>query len=276
MNNTIKIKKVSGFTLVEILIGTMIFAVVMVITTGVVGQSVGYQSKIRAIRQTSEESRKLADMVTRDVREANGEFSIQYNDTATGTPKTVEYDSGLALFGCTETSCSALTESTNGSNADYNTAIGVVPLVATKPVNTIVVKSENKIKVYISYRSRAQAIYYHEYDPSTMDNGRFREADGTTLSRLDQVVAKSNNVHTDGLLAGSLDTWNYSGANYSPEMKTILLSLQYYAPQKGDVKNKQIFFRFRIISEMGLPTESPKEHATSIITTTVASRNYNH
>lgn len=274
MNKTSKIKKYSAFTLIEILIGTMIFAVVMVITTGVVGQSVGYQSKIRAIRQTSQESRRIAEMITNDVREANGEFSIQYTDTATGAPKTVEYDSGLALFGCTESNCSVLTESTNGSNADYVTAIDVVPLSAAKSVNTIVVKSENKIKVYVFYRNRAQAIYYHEYDPNAMDSGRFREADGTTLNTLDQVVAKSNNVHNDGLLAGSLDTW--VNPSTSLEMKTILLSLQYYAPQKGVAKTKQIFFSFRVISELGLPTANPKEHATSIITTTVSSRGYNH
>ena len=274
MNKTSKNKKYSGFTLIEILIGTLIFASVMVMTTGAVGQSVGYQSKVRAIRQTSTESRRLAEMISRDVREARGDFTVAYTDS-TG-PHKAEYDSGLALFNCTENSCSVLTESTNGSNASYNTAIGVAPTTEANTVNTFVIKSENKIKIYIVYREAAQAIYYYEYDPNTMDSGRFREEDGTTLVTLNQIIAKSNLDHNDGLLAGSLDTWVNS--TNSLEMKTMLLSLQYYAPQKSVLavpspKTKQIFFSFRIISELG-SLANPREHSVSIISTTVTSRDY--
>ncbi len=272
--NKSKNTKYSAFTLIEILIGTLIFAVVMVITTGVVGQSVGYQSKIRAIKQTSEESRKLADMITRDVREANGEFTIKYTN-GVGL-QTGEYDSGLAFFSCGQAACSArITEATNITTDDFNSAISLVPIAPNQAgyVNTIVAKSQNKVKVYFFPRSSARAVYYYEYDFSTMVSGKFKESDGTELT-LEGVVKKSYDNHAVGLVAGSADTWIHPTT--SLEMKTVFLSLQYYAPPKGAAKTKQTYIRFRIISELGLITKNPKEHAVSIITSTVTSRGYDH
>lgn len=72
MKNQTKYSK--AFTLIEVLIATMIFAVVMVITTGVVGNSVKYQTKIRAVRETSGETSRLADLITSDIRSANSKI----------------------------------------------------------------------------------------------------------------------------------------------------------------------------------------------------------
>lgn len=71
-----------GFTLMEVLVASSIFAVVMVFVTGAVVASSNYQSKIRIMNQTSEESRRLADMITRDVRSANFKLSINPNGTS--------------------------------------------------------------------------------------------------------------------------------------------------------------------------------------------------
>lgn len=273
MDKTSKNKKYSGFTLIEILIGTLIFAAVMVMTTGAVGQSVGYQSKVRAIRQTSAESRRLAEMISRDVREARGDFTVAYTDS-TGSQK-AEYDSGLALFNCSATKCTVKTEAKNIINEDITSAnnINIVSPSELGSANTMLVKSENKIKIYFFYRGTAQVIYYYEYDPLLMSDGKFLESDGTTLHTLEQVLASRGGAvpHKDGLIAGNVDTW--ANPTNSVELKTVLLSLQFYTPPKGTVKTKQVFIRFRIISELG-SLANPREHSVSIISTTVTSRNY--
>ena len=68
-----------GFTLIEILVSTAMFAVLMVMTTSIIIQSVGYQSKLRAIRAASQESRRIADMLTRDIHSANRKIDYSAN-----------------------------------------------------------------------------------------------------------------------------------------------------------------------------------------------------
>jgi prepilin-type N-terminal cleavage/methylation domain-containing protein len=60
-----------GFTLLEVLIASSMFAVVMLMTTATIAGSSSFQSKLKAMRETSEETRRLADMITRDVRSAS-------------------------------------------------------------------------------------------------------------------------------------------------------------------------------------------------------------
>jgi len=68
--------KQKGFTLIEILVATTIFALVMVITTGVVSRSSAFNSKLRVQRQIQEEILRIADMITRDIRSANASGKI--------------------------------------------------------------------------------------------------------------------------------------------------------------------------------------------------------
>lgn len=65
-----------GFTLMEVLVATAIFAVIMVIVTATVAQTSSYRTKLKAMRETSEETRRLADMITRDVRSANKPINV--------------------------------------------------------------------------------------------------------------------------------------------------------------------------------------------------------
>lgn len=69
----------------EVLVAASIFAIVMVMTTGVLGQSSTYDSKIKKMRETSEESRRLADMITRDVKLARKQIVIE-NDFVSLAP----------------------------------------------------------------------------------------------------------------------------------------------------------------------------------------------
>lgn len=70
-----------AFTLIEVLIATTIFAFVMVMTTGVIAQSTSYQSKITAVRDSSQESARISDAIARDIRTATADpFKVTDKD----------------------------------------------------------------------------------------------------------------------------------------------------------------------------------------------------
>lgn len=84
-----------GFTLMEILIAAAIFASVMIIATGVLAESAAYRAKLKTMKETSEESRMLADMLTRDIRSANGNAKIALCSDVTCTKN---FKNGLAII----------------------------------------------------------------------------------------------------------------------------------------------------------------------------------
>ena len=71
-----------GFTLFEILIASAIFAMVMVIVTGVIAQMSSYNNKIKLSKNVSEETRKVADQISTDVRQAINEKGTSSNINA--------------------------------------------------------------------------------------------------------------------------------------------------------------------------------------------------
>lgn len=73
-----------GFTLMEVLVSTAIFAVVMAIATGVIAQGSSYSTKIKKMRETSEDARRLADMLTRDIKSVKSPIKAQYNSSING------------------------------------------------------------------------------------------------------------------------------------------------------------------------------------------------
>ena len=87
-----------AFTLMEILVTAMIFAAIMIIATAVLAQSSTFRIKLSEIRKTSEEARRLADQITRDVRSANSPIKIE-SGSAPSTIITV-IPNGLALVFC--------------------------------------------------------------------------------------------------------------------------------------------------------------------------------
>jgi prepilin-type N-terminal cleavage/methylation domain-containing protein len=128
-------KKLKGFTLMEVLVSAVIFSVVMVITTGVIAQGSTYGTKIKAMRETSEETRRLADMITRDVRSANVATRVMSGDVISGITYH-NYKNGIVLFNCTIpiSSCSIVGN--------------LSPIASTTPANTLLISTKNSCKVY--------------------------------------------------------------------------------------------------------------------------------
>lgn len=68
----------AGFTLMEVLISAAIFAIVMAIATGVIAQGSTYATKIKKMRETSEDARRLSDMITRDIKSVKNPVKVKY------------------------------------------------------------------------------------------------------------------------------------------------------------------------------------------------------
>lgn len=260
-----KIKK--GFTLLEILIASTIFAVVMILTTAIVSQGGSYFSKLRAQKAVSEDTRRLADLVARDFREARGAMKIAYNDGA--GDKTVDYKKGIGFFAC-----------------DYDTS-RCVPVYAklsseVSSANTIVLATADKLKVYWFVGNYARATYYYEFPISQLNQSTGQIDIGPFDHRsLNNIVNQSSLVlggdAEKGLVSGSAASavaYRDSGsAMNTREIKTALDFISFYCSNATANVVDQTFLMFNISSEVGLPSEITS-YATTSIRTMVTSRDY--
>ena len=72
MNKIKKNKTSKGFTLIEIVIATAMFAMIMVITASTFSWAVAYNGKLKQMRLTSINGMKVAEDVSSEIRLANG------------------------------------------------------------------------------------------------------------------------------------------------------------------------------------------------------------
>jgi len=63
-----------GFTLIEIMIASLLFSVAMIIATAVFYNTVGSRSKVEVIRDTAQSGRLAMEEITRNIRLANGAY----------------------------------------------------------------------------------------------------------------------------------------------------------------------------------------------------------
>jgi len=194
-------KKLKAFTLIEILIATGIFSVVMVMTSGVISQSSGYQSKLQASRAVSEESRKIADAVSRDLRLADGNLEIKLNSSDASV---ATFKSGVVLFQCAS-SCKYIDSAT--ATAPDNVPQNLSENPANYKANALIVFSGDK---YIFYHSVGGFIYSR-----TMAKAEIASwSDATGALRIHNASAKSIfslMVNTDPFKVSSADMTNSLG-----------------------------------------------------------------
>lgn len=134
--------KRKAFTLMEILIASSIFAVVLVMATAVLGQSSTYQTKLSETRKTSREVQSIADMITRDVRSTNG-------DTLQFVNATYAFKNGIFMFKF----------STSGFAPRYHDIPGTDPAVYDANVLVLDMKTE-------------YAVYFNTIDQKTICYGK--------------------------------------------------------------------------------------------------------
>lgn len=96
----LRMKTTRGFTLLEVLIATAIFAVAMVLAGGVVAQTVRYQNKIGNVRLVVGESQRLSDLISADIKLANAAGTVTSKVGPGNHYGEYDYKNGLALFNC--------------------------------------------------------------------------------------------------------------------------------------------------------------------------------
>ncbi len=130
----LQIKK--AFTLIEVLIATMIFAVVMVMTTGVITQSVNYTTKTKALRDASEEAARISDAISRDLKTASGPFNVanlDINGNVTPLSQQSQYPNGIDLG-----TCSGFDPSLTGLQRG----------TSSYPSDVIIINTKDSIRIY--------------------------------------------------------------------------------------------------------------------------------
>jgi len=139
-----KTKFKKAFTLLEILIASSIFAVIMLITTGTVAQSSSYRSKLKTLREVNEETRQIADQITRDVRTGTSMAQVEALDGT--TKKTRTFKNGLALLKCKGSvyQCSFV-NATTGNITDGNPFNSTDSIIA----NTLIISTKDAYKIYV-------------------------------------------------------------------------------------------------------------------------------
>jgi len=75
---TAKFKK--GFTLIEVLIAATIFALVMVIVASTLSWASTYNSRLGEMRKVGNDARKIMNMISDDIRQANGTKLYEYDN----------------------------------------------------------------------------------------------------------------------------------------------------------------------------------------------------
>ncbi len=166
-----------GFTLIEILIASTIFAVIMLIVTGTFTWASSYNGKLKEMRDTSLSARKAMDIISRDVRQANGKATLK---------------KGLSRYEMSEiafiqfTAADSFVSPTINSNPDgyfpswlkYNSSSGILP---TNLQNGIVIIQESKKKIII-YRNIPADNPNSNYDLFRYEGDIQSEIDITTLN----------------------------------------------------------------------------------------------
>ena len=224
-----------AFTLMEILIAASIFAIVMVIATGILGQSSSFRGKIKAQRESSEDAKKIADMISRDVREATGPVTVNL-DTNPIVSKT--YSGGIVLQ-----------KVTLGSTAIFkyfSAPFDYSSLPTTNPdANTLIIATKSKIIIYANINS---SIYRKAVDYSSP--GIFNMADIAFTFLLPENKINSSNVDTAIFFGG-------------------------YSPATTSTNLQQPYLQFILTCQTkGYSSLSPNSRAIIEIRSTVTARNF--
>lgn len=126
-----KEQDLKGFTLIEILIASTIFALILVMATATFSMTSSYNSKISATRNAISSARDAQIKISDDVRLSNGSAKVKLSDSAIEEPVTVKdvflitLDSSGAFTGVNFATTAVVTAAPDYGSAP-NYALGVV------------------------------------------------------------------------------------------------------------------------------------------------------
>ena len=198
-----------GFTLIEVLIASAIFAAIMVMATGVIMQTSTYHGRLRSSRQVSEDARRLADMITRDIRAAKGGVTIPIYGK--------NFSSGMVLLLCdTAAKVCSLADDSNPND---------------KSANTLVLFSPDSYQIYVSVGD-------------TAGNAKI-----AYLSKTGDPAVELKDFKIREVIFGTSGLLNDSNKQITDSAFSTFVSFNGYAPDSEAVIKQQPYAAFRIISQ---------------------------
>lgn len=185
----------NGFTLLEILIASAIFASVLIFTTATIAQGSTFQGKLRTMREVNFEAKKIADQITRDVREANSRITVK-----DGSNDLRSFRNGVAIL-CFYNSWDIYKHK--------NSDVGDNPTNYPDPVNVrnrrsydtnvLITAKDGKAKIYVSGFHEEEMIdrnntdktglYYKEFDLATITT--------ITSTQINETVSSGEMISSD-------------------------------------------------------------------------------
>lgn len=263
--NFITIKKRSAFTLLEILIATTIFSIVMIMTSGIIAESSSYKEKIATTRDVSIIARRLADQISRDMHATVVPGNVNYGlGQAEPGNVSMSFKKGIALFYCSAASgCTPKHFTANSINEGEN-VVGIGQDSTDLQANVFILftKSDdptlNLVRVYGSTDVNDGVVYY-------------REVTIPIASALDINTLYFRSFDDDDIIAGE------SPSDGGIETG-VRISFGGYGPDTNSydkILRIQPYVNFIIESKTrGYDNLGPKERALSRIRSMVTVRNY--
>ncbi|OQA04137.1 MAG: hypothetical protein BWY68_00497 [bacterium ADurb.Bin400] len=248
-----RLPRKKAFTLLEVLIAATIFATIMTMATGTVSQARSFQSRLARSREVSEDVRRIADLVTREVRETRGGMWLRVIDK--------DYYRGMVLFNCDlAANVCTTTNNTRLYNGDPNPMGGTTgERLSSGFVNGLLLYDTDSYRVFFLDAPNAQ-VYYKEQNSVLQVN---------TVNSSDRFA---NFIR--GITSDSDNRISRTGESGSIVQYDTYIRFTGFTPSGRDF-DKQPFVHFTLearVRNNSLLTDADK--ASAIIRTMVTSRNY--
>lgn len=257
-----------GFTLLEILVATTIFAIIMVVAGGVFGMGSTYNVKMKAMRQVGEDARRLTDAITNNVRSVDG--TIKLNIALNGTdaplvPK--EFKNGIAIV------------SPHGvTPPSYNYEFNATPSVTFPNTSTgaqvLILAIKDKYKIY--YSSHSTHHLYYKTIPRLDGSGNVVVLAAADLISVKDDYDAGTTLRVNGFSSPYTESY-LSFAGFAPD-DSITSQQQPYVDlfiQSKSSDFDQDVYNGNGTTPSAYDKKIPSSRALAEINTTVTSRSYN-
>lgn len=264
-----KNNKLKAFTLIEILIASTIFAGILILTAATLAQSGVYQSRLTAMREASEESRKMADLLTREIRSANSPFTMLLHGT------NYSFKNGVAILDCRWPDTGGVYCNPVNNNVPSSTLNLDSPFVSIN-AEFIVISTKESYKIYAAETLELFhpsviteipfGVYYKEFPKSSYPTISETDIAGLIDPDGNNIISKKK-LQSDGTYQGAYDTRiNFGG--FCPDDDYI---------KNNPTKNQQPYVQFYLVSRSKYYNDQARNSRyQSMIRTAVTLRSYNN
>jgi len=230
-----------AFTLIEILIASTIFAVIMLIVTSTFSWASLYNVRISESRDTSLNARKISEMISKDLRMANGSISVK--SSATKSDEVGEF----SIYTCQ-----------NPNNCSLNEDI-----ITTQDLDDLDKNDNYRNALLILQKDQQKAIFYREVkDEFFLTRQEINLPETTSEININQEFKYKSTDLSQVINSKNID---------------VIAKFAGYTPTaKSDKRKAQPFVKMKLIFQTdNYDTQPPMYRSKMEINTSVTSRSYN-